>query len=67
MDYIKAIEKALGRNAEMELLPLQPGDVPDTHADVSALMADTGFKPDTPVEVGVKNFIDWYTQYYAQS
>lgn len=64
MDYIRAIEKALGKTAKMEMLPLQPGDVPDTHADVTALMRDTGFKPETTVEEGIQNFIDWFVDYY---
>ncbi len=64
MDYIKAIEKALGKKATMEMLPLQPGDVPDTHANVEALINDTGFKPETSVEQGISNFIDWFVEYY---
>jgi len=64
MDYIKAIEKALGMEAEKNFMPLQAGDVPATSADVQALMDDVGFKPDTPVEVGVKKFVDWYRGYY---
>lgn len=64
MDYINAIEKALGKKAKMQLLPLQPGDVPDTHADVSALVKDVGFKPETSVEEGVSRFIDWYKDYF---
>jgi len=64
MDYIKAIEKALGMEAEKNFMPMQPGDVPSTSANVDALMHDVGFKPDTPVEQGVKNFIDWYKEYY---
>lgn len=64
MDYIQAIENALGMKAEMELLPLQKGDVPDTEADVSKLVADVGFKPDTSVQQGINRFISWYRQYY---
>lgn len=64
MDYIKAIEKALGKEAKMKMLPLQPGDVPDTHADVQALTNDTGFKPTTSVEEGISKFVDWYLGYY---
>jgi UDP-glucuronate 4-epimerase len=64
MDYIGAIEKALGRKAEMNLLPLQPGDVPDTWADTTDLAADVGYQPATPVEEGVKNFIEWYLAFY---
>lgn len=64
MDYIAAIEKALGQKAEMNLLPLQPGDVPDTYADVEDLVADVGYRPATPVEQGVENFVRWYRDYY---
>jgi UDP-glucuronate 4-epimerase len=45
--------------------PLQPGDVPDTFADVDDLIADVGYKPDTPIEVGVRNFVDWYLEFYG--
>ena len=62
--YIEVLEECLGRKAEQHLLPLQPGDVPDTAADVTELMHDTGYKPDTPVEVGVRRFVDWYRDYY---
>ncbi len=54
----------LGRKAERNLLPLQPGDVPDTWADVEDLVEDTGYRPGTPVEVGVRRFVDWYLEYY---
>ncbi|MDQ7003041.1 MAG: capsular biosynthesis protein CpsI, partial [Ghiorsea sp.] len=64
MDYIKAIEKALGMTAEKNFMPLQAGDVPATSADVQALMDDVGFKPDTNVEDGVKRFVEWYRGYY---
>ncbi|MDF2157815.1 NAD-dependent epimerase [Algoriphagus sp. CAU 1675] len=64
MDYIKAIEKGLGIKAKMELLPMQPGDVQETYADVSDLIKDTGYKPDTSVEKGVKAFTDWFQEYY---
>ncbi len=64
MAFIEAIEKALGREAIKEFLPLQPGDVPATYADVNDLIADTGFKPATPVQEGVQNFVDWYREYY---
>ncbi|WP_386065600.1 NAD-dependent epimerase [Tahibacter sp. UC22_41] len=62
--YIELIEQAIGRTAEKHLLPLQPGDVPDTAADVSALMRDTGYSPETPVEVGVGRFVAWYREFY---
>ena len=64
MRYIEVIEECLGQKAEKNLLPLQPGDVPDTYADTEDLVADVGYKPDTPVEVGVKRFVDWYLDFY---
>jgi UDP-glucuronate 4-epimerase len=64
LDYIKAIEDSLKIKAEKELLPLQPGDVPDTFADVTELINDFDFKPKTSVEQGVRNFIDWYKEYH---
>jgi UDP-glucuronate 4-epimerase len=63
-EYIDAIEAATGRRAINELLPLQPGDVPDTFADVSELVAAVGYKPATPVRIGVANFVAWYRAYY---
>jgi len=66
MDYIGTLERCLGKKAQMNLLPLQPGDVPDTYADVGDLVRETGYKPDTPVEVGVSRFVDWYLAYYQQ-
>jgi UDP-glucuronate 4-epimerase len=62
--YIEVLEKCLGRKAEQNLLPLQPGDVPDTWADVEDLVTDVGYRPATPVEVGVRRFVDWYREYY---
>jgi UDP-glucuronate 4-epimerase len=64
MRYIEVLEQCLGKKAEKNMLPLQIGDVPDTYADVQALIDDVGFKPATPVEVGIKNFVEWYLQYY---
>lgn len=64
MRYIEAIEKALGKVAQKNFLPLQAGDVPATYADVEDLMRDVGFKPATSVEEGVKKFVDWYRSYY---
>ena len=64
MRYIELIEENLGRKAKMNLLPLQQGDVPDTCADVTDLMRDVGYQPKTPVEVGVKRFVEWYKSYY---
>jgi UDP-glucuronate 4-epimerase len=64
MHYIEVLERCLGRKAEMNLLPLQQGDVPDTWADIDDLQRDVGYTPATPVEVGVKRFVDWYLGYY---
>ena len=63
--YIELIEEATGKKAEKRLLPLQPGDVPDTEAEVSALMRDTGYAPTTPVEVGIPRFVAWYRAYHG--
>ena len=65
MDYIEAIEAALGITAIKEFLPMQPGDVPATAADTSALEAWTGFKPNTLVKSGVARFVSWYREYYS--
>ncbi|TGG95229.1 NAD-dependent epimerase [Natronospirillum operosum] len=62
--YIEAIEDALGMKADRDLLPLQPGDVPDTFADSTALEQAVNYKPDTPVKEGVANFVAWYRDYY---
>ena len=67
MRYIEVLEENLGKKAEKNLLPLQPGDVPDTYADVADLKADVGYEPTTPVETGVANFVEWYLQYYGSS
>lgn len=64
MDYIGAIENALGKTAEMEMLPLQPGDVPDTYADVTDLVEQFDYKPATPFREGVANFVAWYRDYF---
>jgi UDP-glucuronate 4-epimerase len=61
LDFIAAIENAIGKIAEKNLLPMQPGDVPDTYADVADLIADFDYQPNTPLQTGVKAFIDWYT------
>ena len=65
MDYIEAVEKALDITATKEFLPMQPGDVPATAADTSALEAWTGFKPNTPVKDGVARFVSWYREFYG--
>lgn len=64
MDYIAAIEAALGKKATIRYRPLQPGDVPDTSADVSTLERAVGYKPSTSVREGVRRFVDWYRSYY---
>jgi nucleoside-diphosphate-sugar epimerase len=63
--YSVELKEATGKKADMELFPLQPGDIPDTNADVEALKTDVGYQPTTPVEVGVKNFVEWYCKYYC--
>ncbi len=65
LDFISTLEKALGREARKELLPLQPGDVTATWADTSALERDTGYKPGTSLETGIARFVDWYRAYYG--
>ncbi len=65
LEYIEAIEAALGVTAEKQLLPMQPGDVPATAADTAALEAWTGFKPNTPVREGVARFVAWYREFYG--
>jgi UDP-glucuronate 4-epimerase len=64
LDYIEAIEAKLNITAIKELLPLQPGDVPDTFADVSDLIKEFNFQPKTPLQQGINNFIDWYREFY---
>ena len=65
MDYIHAVEQALGVTAEKQLMPMQPGDVPATAADTSALEAWVDFKPNTPVKEGVARFVAWYREFYG--
>jgi len=62
--YIEVLEASIGTRARRNMLPLQPGDVPDTYADVENLIADVGYQPSTPVEEGIKRFVDWYRDYY---
>ena len=64
MHYIEVLENCLGVKAEKNLLPLQPGDVPDTYADVEDLVKDVDYKPNTPIEKGIENFVRWYRDYY---
>lgn len=67
LTYIETLEQALAKTAIKELLPLQPGDVPDTYADVEALVKDVGYKPNTSIRVGINRFVDWYFAYYKLS
>jgi UDP-glucuronate 4-epimerase len=62
--YIELLEENLGMKAERNLLPLQPGDVPNTYANVNSLIEDVGYQPSTPIEVGISRFVDWYRDYY---
>ena len=64
MDFITTIEQAMGKKAEKNMMPMQPGDVPATYAQVQDLMDDVGFKPSTPLSVGIKKFVAWYKDYY---
>lgn len=64
MEYVEAVENALGIKAEVQLLPLQPGDVPDTYADASELGKAVGYKPTTPIAYGVSQFVKWYRAYF---
>ncbi len=66
LKYIEILEQKLGKTAEKELLPLQPGDVPDTYADVEALVKDVDYKPATPIEEGIDQFVKWYRSYYKK-
>lgn len=65
LDCIAVLERCLGRNAKLDLLPMQPGDVVSTMADVTALEAAVGFRPRTSIEEGVRRFVEWYKEYYA--
>ena len=64
MDFIEAIEKSLGKKAKKNFMPMQPGDVPSTYADVQDLIDDFGYKPNTPIQIGIDNFIRWYKKFY---
>lgn len=66
MDYVAALEKCLGREAKKEYLPMQPGDVYQTYADVTDLMRDYDFKPETSIEEGLAKFVEWYKDYYGE-
>jgi UDP-glucuronate 4-epimerase len=64
MRYIEVIEECLGRKAQKNFLPMQPGDVPETFADIEDLVRDVGYRPATPIEEGVRRFVDWFCEYY---
>lgn len=64
MDFISTVEAAMGKTAEKNMLPMQPGDVPATYADVADLTDDVGFKPSTPLSIGIQKFVAWYKKYY---
>ena len=64
LTFIELLEQAIGRQVEKNMLPMQPGDVPDTYANVDALVNDVGYQPNTSVEDGVKHFVEWYKSYY---
>lgn len=64
MHFIEVLENCIGKKAIINFLPIQPGDVPATYADVNDLINSVGFKPNTPIEAGIKNFINWYKEYY---
>jgi UDP-glucuronate 4-epimerase len=65
MEFIAVIEKTLGKAAKKEFLDLQPGDVPATYADVDDLIKDVGFKPGTPIQIGIQRFVEWFKDYYG--
>ncbi|MFN9974040.1 MAG: capsular biosynthesis protein CpsI, partial [Phycisphaerae bacterium] len=64
MHMIHVLESCLGKKAEMRMLPMQPGDVPATFADVDALIRDAGFRPETSIETGAENFVRWFRDYH---
>jgi UDP-glucuronate 4-epimerase len=64
MHLIRVLEDCLGRKAKMQLLPMQPGDVRATYADVDDLAKEVGFSPHTPIEIGVERFVRWYREFY---
>jgi len=67
LDFIEAIEEKLGKTAEKQMMPIQPGDVPKTYADTSGLSEDLGYRPNTEIKPGIGAFIDWYLDYYKAS
>ena len=67
LDYIAAMERALGKEAKLEMKPMQPGDVKSTYADTTALRAAVGFAPSTPLETGLARFAEWFKAYSSSS
>ncbi len=65
MRFIAVLEQALGRTAEKRLLPMQPGDVPESFADIEDSRRDLGFEPKTPIDIGIGNFVRWYKAYHG--
>ena len=65
MHMIETLEACIGKKAEKNLMDIQPGDVPETFADIDALQQDVGFRPDTPIETGVEKFVEWYKSYHG--
>ena len=65
MHFIEVLENCLGKKTIKNMLPMQPGDVPSTYADINDLMRDVGFRPSTPLTQGIQSFVDWYTSYYT--
>ncbi len=63
--FISLLEKAIGKKARRNLLPMQPGDVPATYADIDDLVRDVGFRPTIPIDVGIKHFVQWYREYHG--
>jgi UDP-glucuronate 4-epimerase len=64
MDFIEALEEKIGKKAKKNMLPIQPGDVPSTYADVTDLIEDLGYKPQTSIKEGISNFVDWYREFF---
>jgi len=67
MDFITTLERVIGKESKKEFLPMQLGDVYQTYADVSGLINEFNFKPNTTIEEGLRNFVDWYKEYYSVS
>ena len=67
LHFIEVLEQRLGKKAEKKLMPIQPGDVPETYADIDDLTRDVGFKPTTSIEVGIPRFVKWYREFHGVS